>query len=450
MSWVEIALFIVSVSFIGIVLVTGKSYSFLLTLISLTGLGLLLGHVLFDVPNWQLYPLYFFLAMASAVGLVALALKKQGRTPRDNRKKLLLVGVVTTVISGLLMGIFPVGTIPEPKGDYKVGTFTFELTDPDRIEQYGAADGLRRIRVQAWYPADSVEEATQTLWFPDGVALPRSLAREMHLPFFALDHTADILSNAFLEVPMSTRESAYPVIILSHGWKGFRNLHTDFAELLASNGYVVFGIDHTYGAQMTVFEDGFEAEVDHRALPDRDETTEFIQYANKLVLTYAGDIKLVLDTLDVLNEGDITEIVRGRLDLTKIGLLGHSTGGGAGVAAALSDDRVKAVFGLDAWVEPIGKDALDHGLDVPAFFLRSEQWEGGINDSFLVPMVEKTDDAEIVQIEGSTHIDFTMSAMFSSLTGVIGFTGEMDRETTAGIQHGYVLEFFHAHLQSRE
>ncbi len=442
MSWVEIALFIVSVGYIGTILVTGKSQSFLLSLISLAGLGLLLGHILFDVPNWQLYPLYFFLAMASAGGLVAIALKKQGRTPRDSGKKFLIVGVVATVISGLLMAVFPVGEITEPDGDYKVGTFTFELTDPNRVEEYGETGGLRRIRVQAWYPADSVEEATQTLWFPDGVALPRSLAREMHLPFFALDHTADILSNAFLEVPMSTWESAYPVIILSHGWKGFRNLHTDFAELLASNGYVVLGIDHTYGAQMTVFEDGFEAEVDHNALPDRDETSEFIQYANKLVYTYAGDIDLVLETLEGLNAGRVSGILKGRLLLDKVGLLGHSTGGGAGVAVALDDDRVKAVFGLDAWVEPIGKSPLTDGLEMPAFFLRSAQWEGGINDSYLVPLTEVSVDAEIVQIEGSTHIDFTMSSMFSSLTGVIGFTGELDRETSAGLQHGYVLEFF--------
>jgi hypothetical protein len=86
-------------------------------------------------------------------------------------------------------------------------------------------------------------------------------------------------------------------------------------------------------------------------------------------------------------------------------------------------------------------------LSIPALFLRSEQWEGGLNDDYLISLVENSDIAQIIQIEGTTHIDFTMSAMFSSLTGIIGFTGELDREVSASIQHEYVLEFFNNSLK---
>lgn len=45
-------------------------------------------------------------------------------------------------------------------------------------------------------------------------------------------------------------------------------------------------------------------------------------------------------------------------DLKKIGVLGHSTGGGAAVLISLNDPRIRSLVGLDAWVEPIGDDKL--------------------------------------------------------------------------------------------
>ena len=41
------------------------------------------------------------------------------------------------------------------------------------------------------------------------------------------------------------------------------------------------------------------------------------------------------------------------IDLGLVGVYGHSTGGGAAVRFCLSDERCKAVLGMDAWVEPV-------------------------------------------------------------------------------------------------
>lgn len=446
MSWVEVVLFSLSVIFIFLTIFSNERLKFIATLLSLAGFGVFIGHLLYDVPNWQLYPLYFFITMNTTVTFIAILMKKNGRKPYDNKKKILIIGTISIVISGALMVIFPVYEIPKPTGEFSVGTVTFELTDPVRTEKYGentdATNALRRIKVQVWYPSDDVSGYEQALWLQDGILLSRSLAKEMKMPFFVLDHTKDILSNAYSDAPISQSSENYPVIILSHGWTGFRNLHNDFAELLASNGFIVLGINHTYGAQMTVFDDGFAAELDRNALPNRDVTPNFIDYASQLVLTYAGDVKLVLDTLDVINDGLYSNIIKGRLNLSEVGLMGHSTGGGADVSVALTDKRVKALFFLDAWVEPLGAETLSAGLTIPSIFLRSEQWRGGINDDFLIPLVEASANARLFQIDGTTHIDFTMSTMFSSLTGIIGFTGKLDRDLSASIQHDFVLDFF--------
>ncbi len=398
------------------------------------------------MTNWQLYPLFSFFILSGLIVIIDILRNKNTRIMGRSKKRFAVLGAIAIAISIVLKMAFPIYEIPAPEGEFFVGTVTFDMVDPNRNEMYGdkvnSTDSKRRIRVQVWYPSDDVSGHERVAWLQDGIKLPRSLASEMRLPFFALDHTEKVLSNAYLETPISENRDNYPVIILSHGWKGFRNLHNDYAELLASNGYIVIGIDHTYGAQMTIFNDGYAAEVDNSALPDRDSTPDFLNYANQLVLTYAGDISLVLDSMESINSGNYSEIMTGSMNFEQIGLIGHSTGGGADVAVALRDERVKALFAMDAWVEPLGMDEMTGGLSIPALFLRSEQWEGGLNDDYLKPLVEVSSDASLIQIEGTTHIDFTMSSMFSSLTGIIGFTGELGREESARIQHDYVLEFF--------
>jgi predicted dienelactone hydrolase len=60
-----------------------------------------------------------------------------------------------------------------------------------------------------------------------------------------------------LNVHVSPEKSNYPVLIFSHGLTGFRNQNTFEVEELASHGYIIVGIDHTYDAAATIFTDGF-------------------------------------------------------------------------------------------------------------------------------------------------------------------------------------------------
>ncbi|MGO1468618.1 MAG: alpha/beta hydrolase [Tissierella sp.] len=53
------------------------------------------------------------------------------------------------------------------------------------------------------------------------------------MPAFILDHTADIDSNSYYKAPIDNTLDKYPLVIISHGWKGFRELNTDYAEELA-------------------------------------------------------------------------------------------------------------------------------------------------------------------------------------------------------------------------
>ena len=404
-------------------------------------LSLLIGivHGVLEGVRWSLLPLY---------GVIVLGVLM---SQRENRSRITAGGMAgMLLLSAALAGIFPVGRMAMPTGRYSIGTVSFDRIDKEREEAYTEVVGdVRKIKIQLWYPAETVEGFNRVPWLVEGRPVARALAKEMKLPIFALDQTALVKSHAYDSAPISTDQLAYPVVIISHGWTGFRNLHSDLAEELASVGMIVIGIDHSYGSQITIFDNGETVYNLPTALPKRAETPDFLSYAQRLVSTYAGDILFVLNELEDYQAGALGPNFAGKFDVARIGILGHSTGGGAGVEVALKDPRVKAVMGMDAWVEPIQKSLLEKGLDIPALFLRSEQWENGENDAVLLPLLEESVGAiTLLQIDGTYHLDFSMAYMYSPLTSVLGITGPLNPKESGMIQRELVRIFFERQLQA--
>jgi dienelactone hydrolase len=312
------------------------------------------------------------------------------------------------------------------------------------VEQYKESDENRKIRLQVWYPTDSIEGLELTKWHYDGVESVRGLSIDNHFPSFFLDETAMISSNSYKDAQVSNSFNSYPVIIISHGWRSQRTLHTDIAEELASNGYIVVGIEHTYGSVSTVFEDGTVAYKDPNALP-WDES--FLQKANQLVNTYADDVTLTLDYLETLNTTN--QLFKERLNLSKIGLLGHSTGGGGDVVVSIKDNRIKSFIGLDPWVEPIDETVLSQGIKIPSLILRSEEWETGENNTNLSILMNNSDTViSLYQIENTTHLDFSMMYMYSPLIKIIGFSGSIDSLYLSDMLKTVTTSFFNETLKS--
>ncbi|MCF7943710.1 MAG: hypothetical protein K9L21_04700, partial [Spirochaetia bacterium] len=171
------------------------------------------------------------------------------------------------------------------------------------------------------------------------------------------------------------------------------------------------------------------------------------------------------------------EQLQGLLDLNRIGLVGHSTGGGAMVDLVLDsqnsqksqnsdntnntnnsnnsdnsdnsdNSRIGALVGLDAWVEPLGEETLEQSrYTVPSLFLRSAEWEGGINDEYLVPFVQRLNDSsELRQIEGITHGQFTTLYMYRPVVKWLGLLGNTDPAAFADYQRDTIRQFFDKHL----
>ena len=361
-----------------------------------------------------------------------------------------LVILIATVYS-LIM---PVRQVPGPTGPYGTGSLVYDLTDTERNETYNPdTPPLRKHRIQLWYPADKTDTPGRRMaWMPDGLPQIRAIVRTHGFPSFVWDHTVFMKSRSRYAAPLLPGGNL-PVILISHGWQGYRNLHTDLAEELASRGYLVAAADHAYGAAAVVFDDGRIITSEPRILPRREESDRFLDHASRLVTTFAEDNRFILDHLGRVNLGQSPQgppelsRFKGRLNMEKIGVAGHSTGGGAMVQLALDDSRVDAVLGLDAWVEPVGAEKLAgtaaRDRKVPMLFLRSQTWEGGINDGFLVPFAASLGDStRLYQIDGTTHEQFTMLYMYAPVVQWLGMLGDTDPRAFARFLNHTAAAFF--------
>ncbi|NDI36059.1 dienelactone hydrolase family protein [Chengkuizengella sediminis] len=410
---------------------------------------LLIIHAFIEGMRWQLNTLYILVILH-----IFLSSKLFNQWIIEHlrlKKAISVLMILFFVISLLFTYAFPVYKMPVPDGKYEVGTVSFDLIDKNRQEIYSENDSSnRKIKIQMWYPAQDVQGYNLVPWLEkDAPSVAEGVAKMMGFPDFVLSHTALVMSNSYENPPIFEGEGVWPVVIISHGWTGFRNVHADVAELLASHGYLAISIDHTYGSAVTAFNDGEITYVNEDALPEREITPNYLEYANTLVNTFAGDINLTLNQLEEFNEGKVDEKFKGKLDLSNIGLIGHSTGGGASVATALDDDRVKALLGMDAWVEPIQKNKLKAGLQIPSLFLRSHEWEEGLNNENLFFLLdENRRPTELFQINNTGHQDFSMIYMYSPLSKYFHITGELDGREGAKIQHEFILNFFDLHLKN--
>jgi pimeloyl-ACP methyl ester carboxylesterase len=237
------------------------------------------------------------------------------------------------------------------------------------------------------------------------------------------------------------------VVIYSHGWTGFGRISPDQPEQLASHGFIVIAPDHTYGAMVAQFP-GALIPYDPAALPDEETVSEaeYTAASRTLVATFAADIRFVLDSLPTLVTDDLG--LAERLDLDRVGIYGHSTGGGAAVYVCAVDTRCDAVLGFDPWVEPVPDSVIATGLGQPFLAIRSDVWVDLPNDQVLRALHESgAGPSALLAIAGTNHYDFVALSQISPLAGVFGFKGPIPGPKAQEILGSELVWFFDSHLR---
>jgi hypothetical protein len=211
-------------------------------------------------------------------------------------------------------------------------------------------------------------------------------------------------------------------------------------------------VQHTYGAAVTVFEDGTIAKNNPAALPEGAPDEEYEKAAQKLVDQWAGDLGFALDFLTEQNN-DSASPFYGSLDISRVGVYGHSTGGGAAIQICGTDMRCKAILGQVPFMRPVSYEVLQNGVSQPSFFMFSQAWadltDSRNNQLFGPFYANSTETYGAVFIEGTDHYDFSDIPLLSPLAPQLKLKGPINGKRVTVIVNDYLLSFFEATLNGK-
>ena len=263
-------------------------------------------------------------------------------------------------------------TLPTPTGPFAVGRATYVWAD-DAPDTLAPVPGTKReLLVWIWYPS----AATPSVAIDDYLPAPLRAAVERTsgalISKFLTRDLSKVHAHSLRNPSVSAQQRSYPVVIMRAGASAEVWNYSTLAEDLASHGYVVVGFDAPYRTGVVVFPDG-------RALTRTPENNpelclerigqERDRCANRLLTAWTADIAFVLDRLERLNTSDASGRFTGRLDMTRVGVFGHSFGGAAAALFCHEDSRCKA--GIDIDGAPHGS-VIRAGIDRPFMFLLSD------------------------------------------------------------------------------
>jgi dienelactone hydrolase len=304
--------------------------------------------------------------------------------------------------------------------------------------------------IQVWYPAAPSADNVRAPWVNSADVFAPAIADYLHLPRFSLDHLTLAKSPAYQDAPLTTESEPYPVIVFSHGWNGFSAQSSAQMVELASHGYVVVAPQHTYGAMVTIFPDREVALNNPNALPENMPEPGYTDAARLLVDQWSGDISFALDFMAEQNE-DPSSPFHATLDMTRIGVFGHSTGGGATIQFCGTDARCAAGLAQDPFMTPVSAQVQTRGLEQPFLFFFSQSWRevtGSVNNRLFDAFLPKlTQPVGVTTILGTRHYDFTDLPLLSPLAPQLGLKGPINGTRVVKILNDYLIAYFDQELK---
>lgn len=368
--------------------------------------------------NFRWYMLFAILLVQAIIGIVVLIKK-----PESNKvfKKNHVVWSFVNRCMLMIFAIIPAVLFPQfkdikPTGSYSVATESYTLTDINRIEKYSDQGNNREITIQFWYPE------------------------------------TEILNEK------------YPLVIFSHGAFGFRGSNYSTFVELASNGYVVCSIDHTYQSFFSKQTDGEMVIVNNEFINDAI-AVQNVDYNDEKIYTLThewlklrtDDINFVIEAIlenKIENAGNVYKII----DTEKIGLSGHSLGGATAAELGRKRDDIDAVIVIDGTMigEEIdfidGKSVLNsEAYPTPILNIYNDEHynEALLNSSDYANMVASGNavDSHNVVFKESGHLNFTDLPLFSPFLAQMLGTGNIDRLYCIETMNSVILGYFDYYLK---
>jgi hypothetical protein len=333
--------------------------------------------------------------------------------------------------------------LPEPTGPCPVGTTSLWLTDTSRPDPWVAGVNARELMVSLWYPATPSDGRRARYMTPAESELQLTGRGITGVPQDAL---STVRTNAVSDATPAGRQRSLPLVVLSPGFTNPRSTLTALAEDLASHGYVVAGIDHTYESDATAFPDG-------RVTTGRAREAPRSGRGEKVVAGRAADVSFVLSELTGAHPAWPGA---GLIDPSRMAMAGHSAGGAAAISAMLADSRIRAGIDIDGATHA---QIPGHGLSRPFLFLGKQSnytpGSGGGIPGKPGPASTWERDWKLLTgwkrwllVAGAIHASFTDLALLADQVGVD--TGAvLSGARSLDITRAYVRAFFDQHLRSK-
>lgn len=221
------------------------------------------------------------------------------------RKTVKIVTITTIVFITCAVVLFPNLNSIKTTGEYSYTSSVLELTDTSRIENYKSDGSPRKLSLLVYYPdVNKIEN------------------------------------------------NSCPLIVFSHGGISTKTSNLSLYKELASHGYVVASIEHTYHALSTEIEgkkiyidSGFMKELNTE--DSHSDTENSYECFQKWMKLRTDDINFVIDTF-IEKAANENNSLYSLIDANSIGVAGHSLGGSAALGVARQRDDIKAVIALES------------------------------------------------------------------------------------------------------
>jgi dienelactone hydrolase len=324
-------------------------------------------------------------------------------------------------------------TLPEPTGEHPVGTTGIHLTDTSRPDPWNPDADARQLKVTLWYPTEQRDGHRAPYMTPKESELLLKGSRIGGVPPDVLSTTR---TNAVTDAEPAGEN--LPLVVLSPGFTKPMSTLTSLAEELASRGYVVAGIDHTYESYVTTLPGGRVAEClacDSNTDPG---------FGVRVVAGRAADVSFVLDKLTGSHSAwDGSTLI----DRSRIAMVGQSIGGSSAIAAMLADSRVHAGINMDGTMYArIPKS----GFSRPFLFVGTEEHvPGGRDNSWDRDWKLLTGWKRWLVLSGAEHQSFTDFPLLVGALGIKPPAGVLPAARSAELIRTYVAAFLDQHLRSQ-
>lgn len=332
--------------------------------------------------------------------------------------------------------------LPAPTGPCRVGMTQLHLVDTARPDPWLADGSPRELMVSIWRPADRRRGAPAPYMTPKAAAVYDAGASAV----MGIEPGSVDWSGITTHASMTGRGGTGRVILYSPGSSNERTLGTALVTELASRGFTVVTVDHTYEAHAVEFPDG-------RVATPRIAIADPIERLTAMLAVRVADFRFVVD----------------RLKADRAGAFGHSAGGMTVLQAMLEDRRIRAGANLDGplsydWV---GADRMlpvaRHGLDRPTLFIGARLPDGSPQDhrhsvswaEFWRTSTGPKTDLWFPRARHNSYTDYQslipqLDERFGLPAGLrASQIGDIDAARSIAAQRDHLTAFFERHLNGR-